>query len=656
MENMNANAAKANDLMNLARNTYIGIDTNIFMHASADAFFSNLERTLNELNRAGDSGKRYRVFTIGEVKAELEKQSRVPRKQALAGNGLRWLERLVRQDLLCVYVPQTAGKNFADSGWTVLLGDMRISHRLSLITQDRDLAADVIELVNGARSVHGNLVNVRRVNSDGNLSCFRFEYDGSGRISAKSFRPRQALAADDFSLPAVSVDEGDSLFDERGRTYVLGECINYGSEAAIFAVEGHGELVAKIFSETTNHKFLKCRYLASLSEIEGAVLPRSLLTTADGGFAGYLMKRIEGKQMLSFFSTRSLERNAPHWNRRDFVLLAKSLLELAGRMEQNGVLIGDVSPSNFLVGRDAEGNYDPRQVSAIDVDSAQVAAAQGTYAADGLTRIYAAPEYQEALPENRLRSASSFHYSVALLATQLILGGIHPFRVSSDDPELSVERAIALQQFPFGSAETRRAGVAPSGAEKLWSNMPKGIKTLLCDMFKDGGALNDPGKRPSLGRIEAEFDYYLRWMDEPSNRRRYPEITSLAPARMKPFYAVCAAEGCDAEFVVESFNPANRYFCPACYESWRNAVAEYRVCASCHRPFALRNFERRDNPRICPECRKREREAALQPADALCGPEPENARPSDAFRAAPADSPSSQRPAFYKTLKAIFGK
>ena len=102
MENMNANAAKANELMNLARNTYIGIDTNIFMHASADAFFSNLERTLNELNRAGDSGKRYRVFTIGEVKAELEKQSRVPRKQALAGNGLRWLERLVRQDLLCV--------------------------------------------------------------------------------------------------------------------------------------------------------------------------------------------------------------------------------------------------------------------------------------------------------------------------------------------------------------------------------------------------------------------------------------------------------------------------------------------------------------------------------------------------------------------------
>lgn len=78
MENMNANAAKANELMNLARNTYIGIDTNIFMHASADAFFSNLERTLNELNRAGDSGKRYRVFTIGEVKAELEKQSRVP--------------------------------------------------------------------------------------------------------------------------------------------------------------------------------------------------------------------------------------------------------------------------------------------------------------------------------------------------------------------------------------------------------------------------------------------------------------------------------------------------------------------------------------------------------------------------------------------------
>ena len=315
-----------------------------------------------------------------------------------------------------------------------------------------------------------------------------------------------------------------------------------------------------------------------------------------------------------------------------------------------------MSPSNFLVGRDAEGNYDPRQVSAIDVDSAQVAAAQGTYAADGLTRIYAAPEYQEALPENRLRSASSFHYSVALLATQLILGGIHPFRVSSDDPELSVERAIALQQFPFGSAETRRAGVAPSGAEKLWSNMPKGIKTLLCDMFKDGGALNDPGKRPSLGRIEAEFDYYLRWMDEPSNQRRYPEITSLAPARMKPFYAVCAAEGCDAEFVVESFNPANRYFCPACYESWRNAVAEYRVCASCHRPFALRNFERRDNPRSCPECRKREREAALQPADALCGPEPEKARPSDAFRGAPADSPSSQRPAFYKTLKAIFGK
>lgn len=656
MENTNVNATKANALMNLARNTYIGIDTNIFMHASADTFFSNLERTLNELNRTGDSGKRYRAFTIGEVKAELEKQSRVPQKQALATNGLRWLERLVRQNLLCVYIPQTAGKNFADSGWTVLLGDMRISHRLSLITQDQDLAADVIELVNGARSVHGNLVNVRRINSDGNLSYFRFEYDESGHISAKSFRPRQTLAADDFKLPAVNVDEGDSLFDERGRVYVLGDCINYGSEAAIFAVEEHNELVAKIFSETTNHKFLKCRYLASLSEIEGAVLPRGLLMTADGGFAGYLMKRIEGKQMLSFFTTRSLERNAPYWNRRDFVLLAKSLLDLAGRMEQNGILIGDVSPSNFLVGKDANGNYDPRQVSAIDVDSAQVATAHGIYAADGITRIYAAPEYQGALPENRLRSASSFHYSVALLATQLILGGIHPFRVSSDDPELSVEKAIALQQFPFGSAETRRAGVAPSGAEKLWSNMPKGIKTLLCDMFKEGGALNEPQKRPYLSRIEAEFDYYLRWMDDPSNQQRYPEITSLAPTCMKPFYTVCAAEGCNAEFVVESFNPANRYFCPTCYESWRNAVAEYRVCASCHRPFALRNFERKSNPRSCPECRKREQEAALQSTAPLSSSELENACPSDTFSPAPADSLSAQKPTLYKTLKALFRK
>ena len=96
MENMNANAAKANELMNLARNTYIGIDTNIFMHASADAFFSNLERTLNELNRAGDSGKRYRVFTIGEVKAELEAHiAMVAKSDPWLWNTRRWWNTII---------------------------------------------------------------------------------------------------------------------------------------------------------------------------------------------------------------------------------------------------------------------------------------------------------------------------------------------------------------------------------------------------------------------------------------------------------------------------------------------------------------------------------------------------------------------------------
>ena len=142
----------------------IFIDTCSLLHFAADKFWMNMIPLLRQ----------YQAKVIIPLRCieELEKHSRNAGKPELAkksNNTLKILQQLIKADFVEIRGEKT--DNFVDNVFQVVFTKFRMTHKLLLITQDNDLAKDILAL-NGNKSVKANPVNVKRVNQYGFLSWF----------------------------------------------------------------------------------------------------------------------------------------------------------------------------------------------------------------------------------------------------------------------------------------------------------------------------------------------------------------------------------------------------------------------------------------------------------------------------------------------------
>ena len=145
----------------------IFIDTCSLLHFASDKFWMNMIPILRQ--------KQAKIIVPLRSIEELEKHSKNIKKQELATNAKNTLKIL--QQLLSAGFIEIRGEktdNFADNVFQVVFTKFRINHKLLLITQDNDLAKDILAL-NDNKTVRANPVNVKRINQYGFLSGFQWE-------------------------------------------------------------------------------------------------------------------------------------------------------------------------------------------------------------------------------------------------------------------------------------------------------------------------------------------------------------------------------------------------------------------------------------------------------------------------------------------------
>lgn len=572
-----------------------------------------LEAYSAELLKAG-----YRAWITADVHYELERLStapyNTPDERIRAQRGLDLIHSMMDNDVLIVYSEQPGELSglrdnperrvFADD---VIMSRVRLHRNIPMvvITQDKPLAHSLLSSLPHDCAKYGEPVHVYMINNDGELcevSLPAKESVHAPRTGHSSVLPLSQLS------PKTAIEDANIVVHElngsvegafTGTTYELGEEIGSGTESIVYAIKDHEDLCVKIFRQPTIFKHEKIRLLAEQRlGIEGAALPIEPINCS-GEFIGYVMNRIRGVQVERIMSFRGQQRFCKDWTRVEYVRVAKAIVAKAEELLARGILLGDVSAANFLIQKkEGSDSLDPDHIVALDLDSAQLGnSSVGLFPADGLTPDYLAPEYQRnGVTKDTLRTQSSLSYSIHLLALQLILGGVHPFRVvSSDGSELSIADRIAIEAFPFGVGADHRQAKAATGAEFLWSHNTKAYKSFAADFFRKNGALNTPDKRPNLSIIRSRIEKLLYWME----RSEDPEDRSLNPAGYRAYIVTCSVCGKVFDANLSSAEAREHETCDACMD------ASVGYCKDCGNPLEMTMREARRKsfmPKLCKAC------------------------------------------------------
>lgn len=605
-----------------------------------------------------------------------------PKQVEKAGHAFGLLKKLKERDLLYVWEDVTQDQHGDKSLMAVAAAAGSL--KIGFLTQDRQLASDLHRMREMESSKFRHTVS--RVDTYG----FIGRNDGTSATTAgirstsavsapavpapatvKLIRDRnkgsipmfchtgEATSEVDFILPfGEDLYTGDKLDRVAGEQLVLGEEISSGSEATVFEVEGVPGMAAKIFREPTRYKEKKVCLLASRSfDVEGVTFPEEPLYYK-GFFVGHLMPLLPKTVSLdAIFTDTGKNLYCRDWDRSRFASLALKLSRLFHCLHTRGIILADISGGNVRVALDSKGQADPDQgLYIIDVDSAQIGMAGKVFPPSGVTPEYVAPDWQKEVrerggwPKEKLLPFRAEQFACTLLIARIIMCGLHPFRAingESDDKE--VQDHIERRELPFSAGEVKRTGVAPGLGTYLWSNLPGGIKTALHQTLTAA----DPDERMPLPEIIRQLEHYCSWIHDPENRKHFPEITSILPTRLKPYFRKCDKCGSTFDAMAEGMTGGNGALCGRCAEEpvswcsecgkptltrgaklrghyahklctdcWENSKKQFSrfvFCETCGRSFAItREQEAAGAPSTCPECTA----AAAQTAAAAAPAEP----------------------------------
>lgn len=557
---------------------HVGMDTSSFLVGPEDRqrmLFKNLDAA-QKISGAV-------IWTLEDTLREVESKTQAedPELRCLAINAMQQINRMLAEYRLVVYASEASGcRPFADPGFLSRLVQHSPEVSIGLITQDGDLACSFQNVAQDLRrTVNIKPCAVYRINGGGNLNRFTMLRTAEGKYVNPKNSP---LHVDDRTVvsqvdntphPMAEMNPDDELWAPNGYTIHLGDEIANGGEGQIFEIDGCPDMVAKVFMAPSDRKKAKVDLLCRAARkfpCPEVVMPQEMLYDAEGNFRGYIMKRVNGVELTRLFTSRGQQKYAPHWDRRQYAQLASVLANIFRDCAMAGLELADVAPGNFFIGYSDSGVLTPDKVFVLDVDSAQFGSREsGIFPPDGLTPEYGAPEHlRRGVTPDELRSPKSQVFSASLLCLQVAMVGTHPFRKTTEEGQtLSIPQSIAAGAFPYSAGADNRRATAPTGADKLWSNMSSDMKRYAYDLFQQGGATNALEKRPSLYAMSKTFGNYVNWLKKPEILARFPEAASVAPVSLKPFFARCANRQCanpGQEFVVTKFRSDGRYECPDC--------------------------------------------------------------------------------------------
>lgn len=604
-----------NALEDYVKDWKIFMDTCSILHFAADKFWMNILPLLRQYQN--------KVIVPLRSIEELQKHEANTGNSELAENAkncLRVLNKLIKAGFVEIRGEQ--GDNFADNVFQVVFTKFRMTHKLLLITQDNDLAKDIIAL-NSNKSVRANPVHVKRINQYGFLSNFSWNTENvknnrfkkNQRVSNEEdldedevFRIcKRVTTLDDSRLAVTHIPtENEIVYTSRG-PIKLESKVAAGGEGIIYTT--NTPYVAKIYKRENNtkRKYEKIKLMLSKKiECEGVCYPVAALYNSNKEFIGYMMPKAKGKELQkSIFIKPLFLKNFPNWKKRDTVELCITILEKIKYLHDRNIVMGDINPANILI-------VSPKEVYFVDTDSYQVE----DFPCPVGTNNYTAPEIQRKHFSDFLRTMGNENFAVATLLFMIMLPGKPPYsQQGGEDP---INNIIKMDfSYPFGDSSNKKT---PDGPWRyIWSHLTYDLKKAFYNTFRKGGDYSTEETRLTVDEWLPIFTYYLELLDSGKFGKQDKMSEELFPTRHKknPKIEYITCKLCGNEMPE---NQCQNGICRDCL----NKGEVYR-CKKCGKEILYTNYQRyvKNSKRfdVCPECFEYGKKVRLRKKCVDCGKE-----------------------------------
>lgn len=593
----------------------IFIDTCSLLHSSSDDFWMNIIPLLHQYQNS--------IFIPSRCVEEIKKHSKNKNNTELAQNAKECLIKLKGlAEAGYVEIRGEPTDNFTDNVFQVVFTKFRMKYKLLLITQDNNLAKDILNL-NNSRSVKANEVKVNRINKYGLLREFYWKDSEENtdliKTSKKLEKKEIKIGEDEMFRVCSQVTnisdtklrvsempiEGSNVLTSKGSIKLTKE-LGSGGEAIVYLT--NTPYVAKIYKNDniTKRKYEKIKLMLSKNiNCSGICYPVEIIYNSKNEFVGYLMPQAKGQELQkSVFGPKPLFlKKFPDWKKRDTVELCVTILGKIKYLHDRNIIMGDINPANILV-------VSPKEVYFVDTDSYQVE----DFPCPVGTNNYTAPEIQRKHFSDFLRTRGNENFAVATLLFMIMLPGKPPYsQQGGEDP---ISNIIKMDfSYPFGDNSNKKT---PDGPWRyIWSHLTYELKEAFYNTFRKDGSYSLEKNRLSVDEWLSKFRHYLELLDSGKFAQQDEMSVELFPTRHKKnpksTYIRCKLCGQEAEE-----NRSKNGICPDCLEK-----GEVYKCKKCGKEIVFTNYQKyvkgMKKHDMCKECFEYENKIRIKSYCVDCG-------------------------------------
>jgi DNA-binding helix-hairpin-helix protein with protein kinase domain len=340
-----------------------------------------------------------------------------------------------------------------------------------------------------------------------------------------NLKTRQPLpidfAVESFAPAIPSEPAPKGIYNSQHQALILGDKIGGGGEGNVYLIQGHTDLVAKIYHEPPAaekvEKLLAVAKLGNDRLFKIAAWPVDILRDhPNGNVIGFVMKKIaQAAEVHTLHSPKSRLKKFPDASWAFLLHVATNITRAVATMHEHGFVIGDVNPKNILVTRQAT-------VFLLDCDSFQFTAEGKTYRCGAGFPEYTPPELQGLTFADVDRTPEHDGFGLAVVIFQLLFLGRHPFSGRFlGVGEMPLEQSIRELRFAYGDDATTREMQPPPGTLPL-AAIPAELNALFRRAFLES---DRPKATEWLPRLEW-FSQALQPCTLHSGHFYYAELTA----------------------------------------------------------------------------------------------------------------------------------
>ena len=292
----------------------------------------------------------------------------------------------------------------------------------------------------------------------------------------------------------------DVIGSVTGRLYPAGPLLARAGEGAVYKVSGDSSILLKIFDVPPSTRSIEKLEILTRYTPKPAHTALPLETVVDvvnREVVGYVQPFFDRAVPLTRALDTASRRLLGLPNGIDFrVKVCRLLSEAMARLHAVDLVMGDVSDSNFLIGRNRFGKL--TVISVIDCNSLQVSVRTNRgneiFPSGVATEAYTAPEVQSTDWSTSPRSIFSDSFGLAVACWLMLFNGSHPFAVASprnvDIPALG-ER-IQRRQFPYSPASPLPPGWTQLTLDPSLGILPNNLREMFFRTFSTDDCRDRP--------------------------------------------------------------------------------------------------------------------------------------------------------------------